>query len=342
MPAKLIAIDSLILSRDIIPNNCRIEDQLVGTGFENLMEFAGRICYDSIHGLGRGTSEYFQNILDSEHYSILSHVWVGFAIEASEDFYKVLSLEPGVFLIDNKFSSRSPMASILIINLRALYRMAVLGVYQYDQIGIDWSEKTSSVSVPVRRTIEICAMIAKESIAPHVFKNFNYSFDDNKFMERLKSYIEIVRIPDYFRPFSFHITCSRSCSHELIRHNYQVAISQRSTRFCDESNSKFVIHPKQSTDKAVSMPIISNMFSQYKEIFNKEFSESKDRKTARGIAARYLPHGLETQLIMTFPYFVLENVFRYRLAPIGVDQEIYDIANEMKNQIILLEQPING
>lgn len=56
------------------------KDQLQGSSGAQLIEFAGRICYDSL-GKGRPSSEYHQHILESGHGSVTEHVSFTFLIE---------------------------------------------------------------------------------------------------------------------------------------------------------------------------------------------------------------------------------------------------------------------
>lgn len=55
-------------------------DQLNGTNAENLIEFAGRTCYDSL-GKGRSSEDYHEHILDVGHGSVLEHAQFSFFIE---------------------------------------------------------------------------------------------------------------------------------------------------------------------------------------------------------------------------------------------------------------------
>jgi thymidylate synthase (FAD) len=54
--------------------------QLAGSELANLIEFAGRVCYDSL-GKGRPSAEYHANILASGHGSVTEHASITFLIE---------------------------------------------------------------------------------------------------------------------------------------------------------------------------------------------------------------------------------------------------------------------
>jgi thymidylate synthase (FAD) len=120
--------------------------------------------------------------------------------------------------------------------------------------------------------------------------------------------------------FVFHLSgISRNLSLELNRHRVGTAISQRSTRFVDESLTPIVEHPALSAflmDAAVPEDAkhrvteacriaVSESRKAYLEVADalqtwlSGMGESMAiaRKQARGAAARYLPNGLETEYV---------------------------------------------
>lgn len=336
---KLIALDSKLLDLKSISNilgaNFR-NDQMCGNSYELLMELAGRICYNSIHGKGRDTKEYFKNILESEHYSILAHSWFCFELDSYSDrpisvsdiAFRWLSLEPGTFIFEKNY------VHYMLVNLRTIMRwfnkdflIADLSVANLD--GSDFRLLFDIVNTLVFNIIEKFKLknIFPGNLIPNIINNDNILTENE---------IDIVNgFPSEFRPITFWIKCSRSCSHELIRHNYNVAISQRSTRYVDESKSNFIHHPLTSNtwidDEKISFDPFN--LNRYKSAFAIHTESSGlDRKAARGIAARYLPHGIETQLVMTFPRFVLDNLFKYRINE-HADAEIRQIAEDMKREM---------
>jgi thymidylate synthase (FAD) len=123
--------------------------------------------------------------------------------------------------------------------------------------------------------------------------------------------------------FSFEVDhVSRGFTHELVRHRVGVAISQRSTRYVDESGSPYVTHPVvEEMDRATES--LSDAHSERVSAMWKAISASVDadrrsydavvaavepwlisrgvdkataRKQARGAARGYLGNAIETEL----------------------------------------------
>lgn len=121
--------------------------------------------------------------------------------------------------------------------------------------------------------------------------------------------------------FTFLISdISRGCSHELVRHRAGCAISQRSTRYCDESESGVVlpygINPGtleyhswvESCDKA---------FTTYRELvtflsLSEGSPDTERRKRIRGLARSVLPTALATELVWTANARALRHFFEMR------------------------------
>lgn len=183
--------------RDIYPE--AREDQLVGTPQEQLIEAAGRTCYDSM-GKGRPSGEYHAHLLDAEHGSVLEHVSFTWRIE---------------------------------------------GV-------------------------------------------------------------------------------SRNLTHELIRHRVGTAISQRSTRYCDEGGAKVVRHPAEV--KYCDAPLAVEDTDAI--LVAEELLHKVPLKQRRAAAARYLPHGIETELVWTCNVRTLRTILDQRASD-AADAEIRQLAVEL-------------
>jgi thymidylate synthase (FAD) len=137
--------------------------------------------------------------------------------------------------------------------------------------------------------------------------------------------------------FSFLISgVSRNLTHELVRHRVGVAISQRSTRYCDESESPVVHHPLagmffEAADRGESQleiwhleSLVSDLNHDCLEFYKmcvghfEKFLVSKGvpdlqaRKQARAAASRYLPMGLETELVWSANIRTLRHVISTR------------------------------
>jgi thymidylate synthase (FAD) len=207
-------------------------DQLDGCDSENLIEFAGRICYDSL-GTGRNSADYHAHILDVGHGSVMEHAQFSFLVK---------------------------------------------GV-------------------------------------------------------------------------------SRGLTHELVRHRVGVAISQRSTRYVDESESEVVKHPIykemraslsedeiQLLDEVVEEAAKNNR-ELYKMVdglcFNFLIKEGVDKPTAkkqaRGAARLFLENGIETELVWSANVRTLRHVIELRGSK-HADAEIQELAVKLLG-IMLVECP---
>jgi len=139
--------------------------------------------------------------------------------------------------------------------------------------------------------------------------------------------------------FTFRIEgVSRSLTHELVRHRVGTAISQRSTRYCDEGEAHFVIHPADmpADDGSFLIDLDAQTVAAYETTVNialenlakKGITGVAARKQARAAGARVLPHGLETELIWTCNVRALRAILDQR-ATDPADAEIRAMAVEM-------------
>lgn len=142
---------------------------------------------------------------------------------------------------------------------------------------------------------------------------------------------------------------SRGLSHELVRHHVGVGISQRSTRYVDESRSANCWHPliykyilmdnggdSKEQQEVVdyiheSEGVTNHAYQLIVEFLEKKLcGEGVDkvtaRKQARGAARGVLPNALETSLIWTVNLRALRNIIEQR-ASAGADAEIRLLAD---------------
>ncbi len=109
---------------------------------------------------------------------------------------------------------------------------------------------------------------------------------------------------------------SRNLTHELIRHRAGTAISQRSTRFVDEAEARVVKHPGMDHDNidvtAAVAAYKSVAHSVERKLLLQGVAKSVARKQARAAAARYLPHGIETELVWSANVRALLHVIAMR------------------------------
>lgn len=148
--------------------------------------------------------------------------------------------------------------------------------------------------------------------------------------------------------FTFLISgVSRACINELVRHRVGVAISQRSTRYVDESEADWITHPalrdyfgdvsvltgNKIRVKAAIQAAIQAARNAY-EVVVEELEphleangcdRSTARKQARGAARLYLGNGIETELVWSANVRALLHIFALRGHP-SADGEIRELA----------------
>jgi thymidylate synthase ThyX len=234
------------------------EDQLQGTNLERLAELAGRVCYDSL-GKGRGSKEYHEHILEVRHLSVLEHctftvafredpsklietvMLVPKAIPPNPDFYwrllPALINRPGVWVETDK--RRGFKALRVTCNLRAV---------------LEWSDWTPHVETyfVVLEYLGWALRSFAHKLAPQVIPDPGVF--DPEFAQHCPYLATLVtnnpNEPQWHnddeRWVSLFLGMSRGCSHELVRHGDFTAISQRSTRYVDESESHWLMHPVES------------------------------------------------------------------------------------------------
>lgn len=151
--------------------------------------------------------------------------------------------------------------------------------------------------------------------------------------------------------YSFLVSgVSRGLTHELVRHRVGVAISQRSTRYVDESLSEVVTHPllKQAMG-AMSGGDYAELVEQmkycdsenrrlymkvncvvYDDLVNRGVDKPTARKQARGAARQYLENGLETELVWSANIRTLRHVINMRGSE-HADAEIREFAVGLYN-----------
>lgn len=140
---------------------------------------------------------------------------------------------------------------------------------------------------------------------------------------------------------------SRGCSHELVRHRAGTAISQRSTRYVDESESSWAFHPligKYAEAHGLSPDVIPmyaaelqasaqtayNKMVQDMQLWlvSKGIDKATARKQARGAARGLLGNALITSMVWTANLRALRNVIEQRASP-HADAEIRLLANRL-------------
>lgn len=319
-----------------------------GSMEECLMEFAGRECYASgyVGNKNRPTVEYFQNIKVSKHTSVFAHSILQFRL--SEEDARVFAFdmcnEPGWYFGFMRRPAKESLWVLCTLNFRFIERLQN-SVYR---AGIKMSDTTLYI-------LDEATCLA-QSIAPSIFgKQEEGSLFVNFTGPPYRSLANLYSDPGNHKWYSVHLKGSRSFSHEFIRHSFDSAISQRSTRFCDESDFTFVDHPlferAMRDDRTVlsnrrgilrdfKNTSIKNTKDNYEEIFkilhdtavSEGMSTLQAKKQARGALARFLPNGIQTSLVYTASLREWNIIFDQRISE-HADEEIREIATLCKDVI---------
>lgn len=303
-------------------------DQMQGTLLEQLSEIAGRCCYDSL-GKGRSSINFHRHILDVRHLSVYRHATITVRFDVGYNEFRMLALaclnRKGVYV------ERDHNTLVVTANLQAI---------------IEWDRYPGPFALGEHWLGNVLRHYAHRQ-APQIIPDPECETGLSQ-----SSTIKTAKLTDHQAHVSLYLAGSRSWSHEQIRHAY--AVSQRSTRYCDEDDAEFVDHPlaidfvdDDTSDGEVDVFVgygsnaINAMWTAYSGIANLLYEYLRvrgveprtARKQARGAAARYLPHGLRTEMIFTASISGWKDMLRQRMseAADGEMRTIYrDILRELK------------
>jgi thymidylate synthase ThyX len=279
--------------------------QMFGTPLERLVELAGRACYDSL-GKGRKSPDYHKHIIEVNHGSVWAHanVTVEIAVVPS-NIAGILSLlmnRPGVWVECHPLPEWYRVR--ITANLRSIREWA------------KWGD--SGHNFELARALTAAMTGIGHQVAPQI-------------VERHCAYVGTPLTAALVEPQSDEerwvtmlLTGSRGFSHELVRHSYRTAISQRSTRYVDENESPWVMHPLEAAYrdqnpenppfalridegyKATTVPelvgqeVYAPTVTKLQEwIIGKGVDKFTARKQARGAARGYLGNALYTEVVFS-------------------------------------------
>lgn len=118
---------------------------------------------------------------------------------------------------------------------------------------------------------------------------------------------------------TFHITCSRACSHQLVRHRI-ASYSQQSQRYVKMDDLPVIVPPSFSGAELAFRVAMRNAEEDYKFLLDNGIPAED---------ARYLlPNAVATQLVVTMNFRSLLHFFAERTCN-RAQWEIRDIANQM-------------
>lgn len=293
----------------IIPERMGVprEDQMRGTDAERLIELCGRVCYDSL-GKGRASGEYHQHINETRNHSVCEHFNITIEIvdRMATNFAVTLLNRPGTY-------AWYPSVDTIRITLNPRCLIEWEGFGRHND--------TMLFGTLLRHMEPLVPSYAPVPLAA-------FSTNNARVVEP---------IIDEERWVSMFMVGSRGFSHEQVRHGDFTAISQRSTRYCDESESEWVPHPLESAfhghdQHMLDDPFVKGAQERYQQcvaalepwIKARGVDATTARKQARGAARGYLGNALETEMIFSANVTQWRRMLKQRLHP-AADAEIRQV-----------------
>lgn len=316
------------------------EGQMVGTIGEQLTELSGRICYDSLGSKrSRDSADYIQHILDVGHTSIAEHFHKTILIEANEaSFIDMLG-----FVMFNRpwvwVTPITPKSARLTFNCRFAMEFG------------RWTRVLSGMmpQYPVAEATHLGTIIA-DSFSPLIPRMLLSPHPAALSQARDQLGVANVSVvepeTDAEKWITIYTYGSRGFSHELVRHGDFTGMSQRSTRYCNESKSPWALHPlmqmyfqeASDVDAMIAREETFGLIDQARTLYkawvkrlipfvqakidpNDPYAKTTARKQARGAARGLLGNALETELVFSASVMQWKHIFRMRAAA-AADAEI--------------------
>lgn len=309
------------------------DGQATGTALELLAETAGRVCYDS-YGKGRSSLDYHKHIIEVGHLSVYEHCTFTIQFEQwRNEWATALLNRPGVYA-NLELSTASQPVMRITTNARAV---------------MEWDKRTT-LHDRAARLIGANLKAAASQLMPAVIASPRVS-------ELISHLVPPMNTNEVW--ISAWLRGSRGFSHEMVRHGDWSAISQRSTRYVDESASNICwspdlyellrrINEDPATERDMTITdlvgfdytasgfacrdIVSESREVYNRLANLMTKYGFDRKAARSAARGALPTALETQMIFSASLSQWNHIFSMRCSPFA-DAEIRAIMLNLKKQV---------
>ena len=292
-------------------------DQMLGTPAEQLTELAGRICYDSLGSeKSRGSKDYHGHIQEVGHLSVCEHFNFTISLDYVEldTLFSVLINRPGIF-----FTTVQPrVGAAITLNLRT--------ILEWDswtkQLAKSYGSSPTGAYVTSANYLGDVVRYWGNQLAPQIIKAPNADV-----LRSLTGSSRLVQPRDRSQMWvSLYMGGSRGFSHEQVRHGDFTAISQRSTRYCDESESRWITHPlitryvnyaqsslnhfdedaladirNQCNDSLATARVTYQKWVEILTAFltGQGVSAANARKQSRGAARGYLGNALYTDMIFS-------------------------------------------
>jgi len=314
-------------------------DQLQGTTLERLVELAGRVCYDSL-GKGRSSADYHDHIAEVGHGSVWEHANMTFRVPRGPRWVRKSAVSSGEVVYMSWLDT-----ALLFLNRPGVWvrfgddgalrvTMNLRSIIEFDQF------TEPSLSESERTTATVLRLALWGAAMPYV----------PQIVSCAREYWDVTVVePEHPEEkwVSLLIGGSRGMSHEQVRHGDRTAISQRSTRYVDESESPWTEHPLLTEFFAEAdvplawvelhdggatftlRPLSAVAGAAYAEtvaalqpwLEARGVDKHTARKQARGAARGYLGNALHTELIFSASVAQWRRMFAQRCT-VHADAEI--------------------
>jgi thymidylate synthase ThyX len=306
------------------PSQCGVPapGQMLGTPAEQLAELAGRECYDSL-GNGRDSQAFHRHILEVGHFSVYEH-------------FQFTALLPGIAF--------EPEALLDLMNRPGMWfrcQGSDLRVTLNLRCILDWHKWTP----PHRRDPTHCPLpllLLARDLAPNVIGPSGLLGVPHGNPIANATVDSTVPVDNEERWITLRMTGSRGFSHELVRHGDRTAISQRSTRYVDENESPWCLHPlvrrlQQDPANAPWSTRVETLVSLSRDLYSdtvalgstelatRGVDKGTARKQSRGAARGFLGNALGTSLIFSASVAQWRRMLALRCHP-AADAEIRESA----------------
>jgi len=316
------------------------EGQMEGTVAERITELAGRVCYGSLGSKrSRSSAEYIKHILEVGHLSIAEHYNATVEIDGSVELLgtiAIVALNRPWFWV----TPIGPDSVRITANCRAV---------------MEWNSWTRVLnehmpSYPVETAAHIGTLLREQfsHLAPRLIKGPHVAeLSMAQQQLEIKQVAVVAPKTDAEKWITLYTYGSRGLSHEAVRHGDFTAFSQRSTRYCSEGKSSWVMHPiiqQYMTDGVddvegmIRREEIKSFIEQAQDIYTTwvkrlipyikgridpedPYAKTTARKQARGAARGFLGNALGTELVFSASVLQWKHVIRMRAAQ-AADGEI--------------------
>lgn len=252
---------------------CPKNDQLQGSDLDNLIELCGRVCYSSL-GTGRNSVDYHKHIVEVGHLSVYEHANLTFAVPLDVPTYlacaEALLNRPGVW-------TTKEIPSIMLTNNTAFIMRITANLRAIRE----WHEypPANKMATVIGSQIQY---LSKEK-APLALSDLEVG--DTGFPMRIveSKYEEEKWVSMFFA------NVSRGFSHELVRHKFQTAVSQRclagdtQIKFSHKHKGKAVSYTYKSIKNLYELRNHKRLYAQLYRMHINVLDETKNEFTISSI-----------------------------------------------------------